>query len=69
MERKAIQDLFIRLCRDSGFSLDTVRAMQFTALVANIHPLEVWMALPSLDVAEAIAAGKHPAGLTTKAPS
>jgi hypothetical protein len=61
MTREAIQDMFIRTCRDSGFSMDWVRAAQFTADVLKINPLQVWLAMPSADVLEEIAAGTHPA--------
>lgn len=61
MARDTIQQLFIRLCRDSGFRLDGVRAARLTAAVLGIHPLDVWLAMPCLDVMNDIAAGKHPA--------
>jgi hypothetical protein len=56
-----IQELFIRVCRDSGFTLDAARAAGVAAIAFGCHPLEVWMAMPSLDVMNEIAAGKHPA--------
>jgi hypothetical protein len=45
-----IQELFIRVCRDSGFTLDAARAAGVAAIAFGCHPLEVWMAMPSLDV-------------------
>jgi hypothetical protein len=49
------------VCRDSGFSLDLHRACALAAKVLGKHPLDVWMAMPSLDVMFEIAAGAHPA--------
>lgn len=61
MTKEAIQKLFIRVCRDSGFRLDEVNAAIITAKAAGIHPLEVWIALPSLTTMAQIARGEHPA--------
>ena len=60
-DRKAITDLYVRLCRDSNFSLDAIRAAQLTASVLKLHPLEVWLAMPSMSVTELVASGNHPA--------
>ena len=59
-ERELIHKLYIRVCRDSGFQLDLHRACSLVARILGKHPLEVWMAFPSLDVMFAIAAGDHP---------
>lgn len=59
--RTTLQQLFIRVCRDSGFRLEATRAAVLAARAAGRHPLEIWMALPSLDVMAQIAAGTHPA--------
>jgi hypothetical protein len=60
-KRETTQTLFVRVCRDSGFQLDAVRAAQLTASMVGCHPLEVWLAMPSLTVMNEIAAGTHPA--------
>lgn len=59
MRDKKLQDLFIRICRDSRFSVDPITAAKLTASVAGQHPLEVWMAFPHYDDMESIAAGRH----------
>lgn len=61
MTRKQMQDVFIRVCRDSRFTLDAVRAASLAGLILNRHPLEIWLAMPHYDVMEQIAAGTHPA--------
>lgn len=64
-DRETIQKLFIRVCRDSGFKLSADRAAVLTADIAGCHALDVWIALPSLDVMSDIAAGTHPAAPAT----
>lgn len=59
-DRKTIQDIYIRVCRDSGFGLDYIAAAQLAAKVVGIHPLDIWIAMPSLSVMEEIATGAHP---------
>ena len=61
MCRKLTQDVFVRVCRDSGFTIDATRAAIIAAQMLNKHPLEVWLAMPSLDVMDEIAAGRHAA--------
>jgi hypothetical protein len=59
-ERKLRQDVFIRVCRDSGFTMDTIRAAQLAARVAKCDPLEIWIAVGDLLSMERIASGSHP---------
>lgn len=59
--RKFIQDLYIRVCRDSGFMMDFTRAAAFAGKVGGFHPMDVWTAMPDLDTMRKIAAGDHPA--------
>jgi len=61
LSREQIRNLYIRVCRDSGFQLDYARAAQLAAKVGGFHPMDVWTALPSLSTMRAIAAGDHPA--------
>jgi hypothetical protein len=61
MDKDTLRHLFIRVCRDSGFQLDTVRATQLAAAIAKVHPLDVWRAFPSYDTMGEIAEGTHPA--------
>lgn len=64
-KRETLQQLFIRVCRDSGFTLEATRAASLAAKIANTHPLNVWMAMPDLSTMERIAAGAHPASHAT----
>lgn len=61
LDRKLRQDVYIRVCRDSGFTLDYVRASVIAAMMLKCSPLEIFFALPGLPVAEQIADGTHPA--------
>lgn len=61
MNRKLVQDIYIRVCRDSLFSLPAVRAAALAAMILKTHPLAIWLAMPSYDVMEEIARGQHPA--------
>lgn len=64
MDREQTQQLFIRVCRDSGFKLDAIDAAHIASRAAQISPLEFWTAVGSLAVMDAIASGKHPAALS-----
>ena len=56
--RELKQQAFIRVCRDSQFTLDATRAAVLAAAVINCHPLEIWLAMPDLDAMDGIAAGR-----------
>lgn len=58
--RKTVQDVFIRVCRDSGFRLEATRAAHLAAKMLGISAFEVWTAM-DLDVMRRIASGEHPA--------
>ena len=60
-DRKQIQDVFIRVCQDSGFTTDVVDAAHFAAAILNITAIEVWAEFSSLHVMTEIAEGTHPA--------
>lgn len=60
-DRKLVQDCFIRVCRDSGFTVTPLMAADLAAKMAKTHPLLVWASFPSFDVMQEIAAGTHPA--------
>jgi hypothetical protein len=47
MNRDFLQQLFVRVCRDSGFTLDWPRAAILTGMIAKVDPLMVWMAMDS----------------------
>ncbi len=61
VRKQLLRDLFVRVCRDSGFRLDTHRAANLVAQIAKAHPLDIWMAMPSLEVMDEVARGTHPA--------
>lgn len=58
-DRKLKQDIYIRVCKDSGFQLEATRAAILAANVIGCHPLEIWMAL-DMYYMEKIASGEHP---------
>jgi hypothetical protein len=51
-----IQKMYVRVCRDSGFRMETARAAHFTAQLLDVSALDVWFAL-GLDNMERIAGG------------
>jgi hypothetical protein len=59
--RELWRQVFIRVCRDSGFQLSFERACRLTGQIVGTHPLLVWSAFPCMEVMQAIAAGEHPA--------
>jgi hypothetical protein len=61
MTKEQIRQLYIRVCRDSGFRMDMFRAAAFAGAVGGFHAMDVWLAMPSLQVMEQIADGTHPA--------
>ena len=58
--RETITSIYVRVCKESGFGLDAIQAAQLTARIVGCHPLDVWTAMPGLDVMDAIATGNHP---------
>jgi hypothetical protein len=61
MTRVEIQSVYIRVCQDSNFGLDAIAAAQIAAGAAKLSPLEIWVAVGSLDAMDRIARGEHPA--------
>ena len=59
VERKQIQDVYVRLCRDSKFTMDYIQVAILTASMLKIQPLEVWGAL-DFNQMEQLADGTHP---------
>lgn len=60
IERKLIQDVYIRVCRDSNWNMPWDQAARFVADMLNIHPLAVGNAFPYIMTMQEIAAGIHP---------
>lgn len=59
IDRKLRQDIYLRVCKDSGYQLDMVDAAILAADVIGCHPLDIWMAL-DIDNMIRIADGTHP---------
>lgn len=59
-ERKTRQQLFIRICRDSGWRLSAVEAAKLAGSVLNIHPFEVYAAFGDMQIMDKVASGEHP---------
>ena len=57
-DRALKQEMFIRVCKDSGFRMEPVKAAQFSAQVLECHPLEILFAL-GWDNMVRIADGSH----------
>lgn len=58
-DRKTIQDLYIRICKDSAFQMDYAQAAALTANVLGTGALAVCDAF-GLDIMKQIANGTHP---------
>ena len=61
LSRDLVQQVFIRICRDSGFTLATPEAAALAAGALGCSPLQIWTAMQSLAMMDQIAAGTHPA--------
>ncbi len=59
-DKRTIMRLFIRVCEDSGFALDEIRASHLVGSILNIMPLQVWLAFGDLRNMARIANGTHP---------
>lgn len=59
-ERETIQRIYIRLCRDSRYTIKAENAAILAGNVLGISPLVVWTKFPSFAVMEEIASGTHP---------
>lgn len=54
-----IRDIYVRVCRDSRFSMSVEQAARLTAAVCKTHPLKVWVCLGQSNM-ERVADGTHP---------
>ena len=59
-DRETIQKLFIRVCRDSSFSLEHTRAAHLVGSILGKSAIEVWIAFSDLDTMRRISTGEHP---------
>ena len=58
-DREYIQQIFIRIARDSKFKMDAIEVAKMTANLAKVHPIEVMGAF-GFDNMNAVANGTHP---------
>lgn len=60
-ERKFAQDVYVRVCRDSGFSMGFAEACHLTAQLLQISTMELWVRMGlTIAVMDEIATGVHP---------
>ena len=59
-DRKLKQDLYIRVCKDSGWQLEYIQAAKLVGKILNCHPFEVYAAFGDMDNMQKVAAGEHP---------
>lgn len=59
-ERRDRTNLYIRICKDSGYTLPYDQAAQLAAKIVGCHPL-TFMGDIGLDYMQKIAVGDHPA--------
>lgn len=59
-ERKIRTNLYIRICKDSGYTIPYDQAAQLAAKIVGWHPLS-FMGDIGLDNMKKIATGRHPA--------
>lgn len=60
LTRKQIQDVYIRVCKDSGFQMEFIQATIFAAKLLKLHPWGVYDAFGDMSAMKAIATGSHP---------
>ena len=57
-EQRLLQQLYLRICKDSGYRLDATRAAILAGQTAGVSPLLVWIAVGSFDCMERGARGE-----------
>lgn len=60
-DRKYIQDVFIRIAQDSGFTMTGTDVAIFAGKLLGCSPFTVYGAFGDMDTMNAIADGTHPA--------
>lgn len=70
LERQRKIDMFIRICRDSGFRMNSASAIILLAKMLRTQPLALWGEM-GIDFAtlERIASGEHPAAIRARSAS
>lgn len=58
-DRKLKQEVYIRICKDSNFTMEFDQAARVAGLMLKCHPLEFWIAM-DIKIMQQIAAGTHP---------
>jgi len=59
--RKLKQEVYIRICQDSGWQLDYIEAAKLAGKVLTCHPFEVYNAFGDMSNMQKVATGEHPA--------
>lgn len=59
-DRKYIQDVFIRIASDSGFSLSGTDVAIMSGQILQCSPFTVYAAFGDMDCMNAVADGTHP---------
>lgn len=59
-ERQYIQEVFIRVAKDSGFGLEGTRVALFVANLLDMPPFMVYTAMGDMDTMNKISKGDHP---------
>lgn len=60
MDADAIQNVYIRIARDSQFRMDHIEVAKLAGAVLALHPFEVYCTFPYMDVMKDVAEGNHP---------
>jgi hypothetical protein len=60
-DRSMITNAYVRVCRDSGYSMAATDAVQLVSGALGISNWEVWQAMGDLSTMERVARGEHPA--------
>jgi len=66
IDRKTIQDSFIRIAQDSGFTMSGTDVAIFTGRLLKCSPFTVYAAFGYMDTMNAVANGTHPASRKDK---
>lgn len=57
VDRATIQKVYVRVCQDSNYTMNSVDAARLAAQILKISPLEIWIAVGSIDMMDRVAAG------------
>jgi len=67
VDRTLAVDLYVRVCQDSGFQMDYLKAIKLVAAILQTTALDVWASMKiDFDTLERVAKGTHPAAKVRK---